>query len=62
MANIKRLPKQFRLVRELASQSIINELIIAMSSKMKTVIKEARPTEKYQSYYQNKKNERKASL
>lgn len=62
MVNIKWLPKQFRLVRELASQSIINELIIAMSSKMKTVIKEARPTEKYQSYYQNKKNERKASL
>lgn len=34
----------------------INELIIQRSSEMEMMIKKARPTEKYQSYYQNKKN------
>lgn len=49
MANMKGITKQFRLVGVLLRK--LNELIITMGSKMEIEIKEARLTEKYQSFY-----------
>lgn len=46
----KRAPQTIYVGRSACSSKQINKLVIKMSSKMQMVIRETRPSDKYQSY------------